>query len=98
MSEKQLNHQNRLLLYGTVTISGAAVMMLELLGTRIIGPVYRVSLYVSTTLRGDAAPGVFGLRSESLSKVPVSPLTPSALAPFGHAGKPDMSSVPNWPE
>ncbi|MYF91146.1 MAG: SAM-dependent methyltransferase [Gemmatimonadetes bacterium] len=50
MSEEQLNHQNRLLLYGTVTISGAAVMMLELLGTRIIGPFYGVSLYVWSSL------------------------------------------------
>ena len=50
MTEEQLNHQNRLLLYGTVTISGAAVMMLELLGTRIIGPFYGVSLYVWSSL------------------------------------------------
>ena len=50
MSKEQLNHQNRLLLYGTVTISGAAVMMLELLGTRIIGPFYGVSLYVWSSL------------------------------------------------
>ena len=41
---------DRLLLYGTVTISGAAVMMLELLGTRIIGPFYGVSLYVWSSL------------------------------------------------
>ncbi len=50
MSEEQLSPQNRLLLYGTVTISGAAVMMLELLGTRIIGPFYGVSLYVWSSL------------------------------------------------
>jgi hypothetical protein len=33
-------------LYLTVTMTGAAVMILELLGTRIIGPFYGVSLYV----------------------------------------------------
>jgi hypothetical protein len=37
-------------LYGTVTITGAAVMILELLGTRIIGPFYGVSLYVWSSL------------------------------------------------
>lgn len=41
---------DRLLLYGTATLSGAAVMMLELLGTRIIGPFYGVSLYVWSSL------------------------------------------------
>ena len=38
------------LLYFTVTITGAAVMELELLGTRIIGPFYGVSLYVWASL------------------------------------------------
>lgn len=37
-------------LYVTVTITGAAVMILELLGTRIIGPFYGVSLYVWASL------------------------------------------------
>lgn len=37
-------------LYLTVTITGAAVMILELLGTRIIGPFYGVSLYVWSSL------------------------------------------------
>jgi len=37
-------------LYLTVTLSGAAVMILELLGTRIIGPFYGVSLYVWSSL------------------------------------------------
>lgn len=41
---------HRLLLYGTVTLTGAAVMVLELLGTRIIGPFYGVSLYVWASL------------------------------------------------
>ena len=36
--------RDRALLYGTVATTGAAVMMLELLGTRIIGPFYGVSL------------------------------------------------------
>ncbi len=38
------------LLYFTITISGGAVMILELLGTRIIAPYYGVSLYVWTAL------------------------------------------------
>jgi spermidine synthase len=42
--------QGQLVLYGTVTITGAAVMILELLGTRIIGPFYGVSLYVWSSL------------------------------------------------
>lgn len=37
-------------LYLTVTMTGAAVMILELLGTRIIGPFYGVSLYVWASL------------------------------------------------
>ena len=37
-------------LYVTVTMTGAAVMILELLGTRIIGPFYGVSLYVWASL------------------------------------------------
>lgn len=37
-------------LYLTVTTTGAAVMILELLGTRIIGPFYGVSLYVWASL------------------------------------------------
>jgi len=38
------------LLYLVVTLSGGAVMILELLGTRIIGPFYGVSLYVWSAL------------------------------------------------
>lgn len=41
---------HRLLLYGTVTVTGGSVMVLELLGTRIIGPFYGVSLYVWASL------------------------------------------------
>ncbi len=37
-------------LYLTATTTGAAVMILELLGTRIIGPFYGVSLYVWASL------------------------------------------------
>ncbi len=44
------NSGGPLVLYGTVTITGAAVMILELLGTRIIGPFYGVSLYVWSSL------------------------------------------------
>jgi spermidine synthase len=38
------------MLYLTVTLTGSAVMILELLGTRIIGPFYGVSLYVWASL------------------------------------------------
>ncbi len=41
---------DRLMLYCTVAFTGAAVMMLELLGTRIIGPFYGVSLFVWSSL------------------------------------------------
>ncbi|WP_185233023.1 fused MFS/spermidine synthase [Teredinibacter franksiae] len=41
---------DKLVFYGTVTITGAAVMMVELLGTRIIGPFYGVSLVVWSSL------------------------------------------------
>jgi len=37
-------------LYGTVALTGGAVMVLELLGTRIVGPFYGVSLYVWSSL------------------------------------------------
>ena len=40
----------KLLLFVTVSISGGAVMILELLGTRIIAPYYGVSLYVWSSL------------------------------------------------
>lgn len=41
---------DRIILYATVAVTGAAVMMIELLGTRIIGPYYGVSLYVWSAL------------------------------------------------
>lgn len=42
--------QSQTVPYLTVTFTGAAVMILELLGTRIIGPFYGVSLYVWSSL------------------------------------------------
>lgn len=41
---------SKLLLFFTVTLSGGAVMILELLGTRIIAPYYGTSLYVWSSL------------------------------------------------
>ena len=41
---------DRFVLYATVMLTGGAVMVLELLGTRIIGPFYGVSLYVWSSL------------------------------------------------
>lgn len=41
---------DKLVFYGTVSITGAAVMMVELLGTRIIGPYYGVSLIVWSSI------------------------------------------------
>jgi len=41
---------SRLLLFSAVSLSGGAVMILELLGTRIIAPYYGVSLYVWSSL------------------------------------------------
>ncbi len=41
---------DKLVLYLTVSMTGAAVMMIELLGTRIIGPFYGVSLIVWSSL------------------------------------------------
>lgn len=41
---------DRLVLFATVFITGASVMMLELLGTRFIGPFYGVSLFVWSSL------------------------------------------------
>lgn len=45
---------DNLVFYGTVTITGATVMMVELLGTRIIGPFYGVSLIVWSSLLSTA--------------------------------------------
>jgi hypothetical protein len=40
----QSNSSDHFFLYVIVSITGAAVMMIELMGTRIIGPFYGVSL------------------------------------------------------
>jgi hypothetical protein len=40
----------RVELYGTVFCTGAAVMVVEILGTRVIGPVFGVNLFVWTAL------------------------------------------------
>ena len=49
-AEQELTRSDRLVLYATVFITGASVMMLELLGTRFIGPFYGVSLFVWSSL------------------------------------------------
>lgn len=41
---------DKIILYSTVSLTGAAIMIIELLGTRIIGPFYGVSLYVWSSL------------------------------------------------
>ena len=49
--DTQQHHSlDKLVFYGTVSITGAAVMMVELLGTRIIGPFYGVSLIVWSSI------------------------------------------------
>ena len=48
--QSQTSSISNAFLFLTVTISGGAVMILELLGTRIIAPFYGVSLYVWTAL------------------------------------------------
>ena len=44
------NITDHLFLYVIVSVTGAAVMMIELMGTRIIGPFYGVSLFVWSSL------------------------------------------------
>jgi len=41
---------DRTLLYLAVFLTGAAIMMIEVLGTRILGPFYGVSLFVWSSL------------------------------------------------
>ena len=48
---------NRIWLYCTVFLTGAAVMVIELLGTRLIAPFYGASLYVWTSVISLAAAG-----------------------------------------
>jgi spermidine synthase len=52
MQQKNLpsNSTDHFFLYLIVSITGAAVMMIELMGTRIIGPFYGVSLFVWSSL------------------------------------------------
>lgn len=49
-SQPELTTLDRLILYTAVTLTGAAVMMLEILGTRVIGPFYGTSLVVWAAL------------------------------------------------
>lgn len=50
MHNRTLNNVGRFGLYLTVFITGAAVMVIELLGTRMIAPFYGASLYVWSSL------------------------------------------------
>lgn len=43
---------NRALLYAVVALSGASVLVLEILGTRVLGPFYGVSLFLWSALIG----------------------------------------------
>lgn len=50
MTDNTLNSFSQIVLYFTVFITGAAVMIIELLGTRLIAPFYGASLYVWSSL------------------------------------------------
>jgi len=50
MNQPSLNILGKVWLYCTVFLTGAAVMVIELLGTRLIAPFYGASLYVWTSL------------------------------------------------
>ncbi|MBM4207814.1 MAG: SAM-dependent methyltransferase [Gammaproteobacteria bacterium] len=50
MNDKQLHSSANLWIYLTVFITGASVMVIELLGTRMIAPFYGASLYVWSSL------------------------------------------------
>ncbi len=50
MRQNSLNNAGRYGLYLTVFLTGAAVMVVELLGTRMIAPFYGASLYVWSSL------------------------------------------------
>ena len=86
----------RPLLYATVMMTGAAVMILELLGTRIIGPFYGTSLYVWSSLISVTlialAGGYFlgGWTSDNLERFRLSYII--ALAAFSTAMIPISSS------
>ncbi|MFZ1851549.1 MAG: fused MFS/spermidine synthase [Nitrosomonas sp.] len=50
MNNSPSNSLSKIWLYATVFFTGAAVMVIELLGTRLIAPFYGASLYVWTSL------------------------------------------------
>ncbi|MGZ8919276.1 MAG: fused MFS/spermidine synthase, partial [Methylobacter sp.] len=50
MTKKSLNSFGRAGLYLTIFLTGASVMVIELLGTRMIAPFYGTSLYVWSSL------------------------------------------------
>ncbi len=50
MTQNTLQSANRLILFMTVFLTGASVMVIELLGTRMIAPFYGTSLYVWSSL------------------------------------------------
>ena len=50
MTNNILNSFGRVGLYLTVFLTGASVMVIELLGTRLIAPFYGASLYVWSSL------------------------------------------------
>ena len=50
MTNRPLHGLERAGLYATVFLTGGAVMVIELLGTRIIAPFYGASLYVWSSL------------------------------------------------
>lgn len=50
MNQPPSSSSSKIWLYGTVFFTGAAVMVIELLGTRLIAPFYGASLYVWTSL------------------------------------------------
>ena len=50
MAQSSTKFLEKVWLYCTVFLTGAAVMVIELLGTRLIAPFYGASLYVWTSL------------------------------------------------
>jgi spermidine synthase len=73
------------LLLAVVAVSGAAVLALEILGTRVIGPVFGVSLYtwsalITVTLAGLAAGYALGGRVADRSHAPARLAAPLAGA------------------
>jgi predicted membrane-bound spermidine synthase len=50
MIDSPTSSQGKIWLYLTVFMTGASVMVIELLGTRLIAPFYGASLYVWTSL------------------------------------------------